>query len=126
MKFKLWLIIIVTLIIIIIIGAVNLFIKNNEYPSDYNSFTKCLNESGAKLYGAFWCSHCKSQKEMFGESKKYLPYVECDAGSYEQINECNEALIEFYPTWTFKNGTKKVGVLTFKTLSDLSGCKLQK
>lgn len=39
---------------------------------------KRLREAGAKMYGAFWCSHCFSQKEYFGaEAMADFPYVEC-------------------------------------------------
>ena len=37
-----------------------------------------LRDGGAKMYGAFWCSHCFEQKEIFGkEAMSALPYVEC-------------------------------------------------
>ena len=35
-----------------------------------------LKETGAKMYGAFWCSHCEDQKETFGAGASDLPYVE--------------------------------------------------
>ena len=35
-----------------------------------------LRASGAKMYGAFWCSHCADQKEEFGSGAD-IPYVEC-------------------------------------------------
>ncbi|OAY76036.1 Thiol-disulfide oxidoreductase LTO1, partial [Ananas comosus] len=42
------------------------------------SLAKHLKTIGAKMYGAFWCSHCNEQKEMFGrEAVKMLDYVEC-------------------------------------------------
>lgn len=37
-----------------------------------------LRDAGAKMYGAFWCSHCFEQKEVFGkDAVGVLPYVEC-------------------------------------------------
>lgn len=37
-----------------------------------------LKAAGAKMYGAFWCSHCFAQKEYFGqEAMADFPYVEC-------------------------------------------------
>ena len=39
---------------------------------------KKLKDAGAKMYGAFWCSHCNAQKEYFGqEAMADFPYVEC-------------------------------------------------
>lgn len=37
-----------------------------------------LRDSGARMYGAFWCSHCYDQKQTFGaEAMAAFPYVEC-------------------------------------------------
>jgi hypothetical protein len=33
---------------------------------------------GARMYGAFWCSHCFAQKETFGqEAYSQIAYIEC-------------------------------------------------
>src|SRR5215467_2633829 len=42
-----------------------------------DAFAKCLTAKNAKMYGAYWCPHCQDQKEMFGSSFQYAPYVEC-------------------------------------------------
>ena len=40
--------------------------------------TQRLRDSGARMYGAFWCSHCYDQKQAFGaEAMAAFPYVEC-------------------------------------------------
>lgn len=45
-----------------------------------------LKEAGAKMYGAFWCSHCQEQKVSFGaEAQKDLPYVECFPDGYRTV-----------------------------------------
>jgi uncharacterized membrane protein len=37
-----------------------------------------LRDGGARMYGAFWCSHCYDQKQAFGaEAMQAFPYVEC-------------------------------------------------
>lgn len=37
-----------------------------------------LRDGGARMYGAFWCSHCYDQKQAFGaEAMETFPYVEC-------------------------------------------------
>ena len=46
-----------------------------------------LKEAGAKMYGAFWCSHCQEQKADFGaQAQKDLPYVECFPEGFRQAS----------------------------------------
>ena len=94
-------------------------------PAKYDSFAQCLSSSGAKMYGAFWCPHCKDQEAMFGSSWKYANYVECsNPDATSQTKACIDAGIQTYPTWEFKNGSRTEGVLTFDQLSQATGCKL--
>lgn len=72
-----------------------------------------LRQSGAKMYGAFWCPHCHEQKEVFGSAAmKEFPYVECFPGGWErgkeQAEQCTAADIRGYPTWVI-NGKKVRG-----------------
>ncbi|GJP52723.1 hypothetical protein CLOM_g11811 [Closterium sp. NIES-68] len=65
---------------------------------------KHLSNVGAKLYGAFWCSHCYEQKQAFGaEASKYLPYVECYPEGFRAgvklAKACQDVNIEGFPTW---------------------------
>ena len=47
-------------------------------PTEAPALAKRLREAGAKMYGAFWCTHCHDQKEDFGrEAMADFPYVEC-------------------------------------------------
>lgn len=47
---------------------------------------KRLKAAGAKMYGAFWCSHCFEQKQSFGkEAMAELPYVECYPDGYYKV-----------------------------------------
>lgn len=68
---------------------------------------KRLKAAGAKMYGAFWCSHCFEQKQSFGkEAMAELPYVECYPDGYfkvgglsicsESSGVCNEAGLSFH------------------------------
>jgi len=43
----------------------------------YDTFAKCLTDRHVLMYGAYWCPHCAEQKEKFGDSFRYAPYVEC-------------------------------------------------
>lgn len=69
----------------------------------YDSFAKCLTEKGVKMYGAYWCGHCANQKKAFGESFKYVNYIECadENNRNIQLEVCVKAGIEGYPTWEF-------------------------
>ena len=50
------------------------------------SLAKKLRAAGAKMYGAFWCSHCQEQKAEFGAAaQKDLPYVECYPQGYHKV-----------------------------------------
>lgn len=73
--------------------------SNCTLPSDGSSvaesLAKCLAEKKVTMYGAEWCSHCKTQKALFGEAFKFIPYVECP----DNISLCIEKGIEGYPTW---------------------------
>jgi glutaredoxin len=71
------------------------------------------------MYGAEWCGHCKQQKEMFGESFKYVNYVECP----ENQVLCEQMGITGYPTWII-NGVHKEGAQSIEELSSLTGCPL--
>lgn len=95
-------------------------------PSKYDDFAKCLAEKGAKMYGAFWCGHCKNQKEAFGSAFQYIDYQECTVdgkqNSFAQV--CKDAGIEGYPTWKFPDGTVKAGEVSFSELAEITGCAL--
>jgi len=92
---------------------------------NYDNFAQCLSNNGAKVYGTFWCTYCEKQKTMFGDSWKYIKYIECSLPDRSgQTEECNQAGIEGYPTWKFSNGEKIVGFATFEQLSQQSDCKL--
>ncbi|HLC65549.1 MAG TPA: hypothetical protein VJI46_05505 [Candidatus Nanoarchaeia archaeon] len=93
---------------------------------NYDTFAKCLSEKGVKMYGAYWCSHCENQKEMFGDSWKYVNYVECSLPNRGgQTGICKDAKIEGYPTWEFADGSRLSGELSFETLSQKSGCQIE-
>ena len=58
----------------------------NPSPSQAADLAKRLKAAGAKMYGAFWCSHCQEQKAEFGvEAQADLPYVECYPQGYHQV-----------------------------------------
>lgn len=90
---------------------------------DWDALASCLTDSGAKMYGAFWCSHCKAQKEAFGSAWSKVNYIECStADGKEQLPVCQQAGIQGYPTWEFGDVSRASGELSFAELSSRSGC----
>src|SRR3989338_5195370 len=112
-----------TIHIIIVI----LFYLNPKPTSYYNDFANCLSEKDVKFYGAFWCSHCARQKQLFGDAMQQINYIECslpDRSAQTQI--CITKNITGYPTWEFADNTRLSGEQTLETLSKKTGCALQK
>lgn len=80
-----------------------------------------LSETGAKMYGAYWCPHCATQKTYFGGAAGRLPYVECDPEGFDpQVERCQQASISAYPTWVI-NGEYYSGSQPLGKLARLSG-----
>ena len=113
------------IVAVFIIIAVVLVLRPRSTGSNYDSLAQCLTEKGAAMYGAYWCPHCKTQKEMFGNSFKYINYIECDArGENAKPELCEQAGITGYPTWII-NGKTYVGVRQFQELADATGCSVK-
>ena len=91
----------------------------------YDAFAQCLATKQLKMYGLYWCPHCLEQKEMFGQSFHYVPYVECAIkGSSELAPECKVAGVKLFPSWQFGMDPPKEGILSMETLSNKTGCSL--
>ncbi len=103
----------------------SLFTVGKVTPSALEPFAVCLGENGATFYGAFWCGHCQEQKQLFGNAKNSLPYVECSSpDGQRQLDVCENASVESYPTWVFANGERTSGVQTLAQLAEKTGCPL--
>lgn len=90
-----------------------------------DTFAQCLSDHGVKMFGAWWCPHCKSQKELFGSSFSKINYTECsEPGSNDMNQTCKDAKIEGYPTWEFKDGTRVSGEQTLEDLGKKAECTL--
>jgi hypothetical protein len=93
----------------------------------YDKFAQCLKQRNVLMYGAYWCPHCAEQKEKFGASFKYAPYVECGlpGNTRGEQQACTDAGIKHFPTWQFPpTGERFAGLLSLEDLSDRSGCPL--
>ena len=124
-------IIVAVLVVIFIIGfgiLNNISNTNNDKninstsSSKYDGFAKCLTEKGAVMYGAEWCSHCKEQKAVFGDSFKFIKYVECP----DNTKLCLDNGITGYPTWIIGTSTKMIEGFdkntTMKEFSEATSC----
>jgi hypothetical protein len=108
---------------LLILGTIaTVILRSGEVvPSGkYDAFAQCLATKKLTMYGAVWCSACKAEKALFGDSFKYVSYVECT----ENPNECLAKGIEKYPTWIDEKEQKYVGVQGLEKLSEISGCQL--
>jgi protein-disulfide isomerase len=102
------------------------FISAQQSERDkVDGFAKCLTKKNAAMYGSFLCSHCDDQRKIFGDSFKYIHYVECSQiATSQDANACKSAQIRYTPTWILGDGVRLVGLQTFKELSDKTGCPL--
>ena len=97
-----------------------------ETTIDADKLAEALTAAGAKFYGAWWCSHCEDQKEMFGAAFEKVDYVECSLPeSREQTQECIDAGITGYPTWEFADGSRQSGAIPFEQLAEFAGIDLE-
>jgi len=113
---KIW---VISFVVVVAAIGLGLFLLNRK-TTNYDEFAKCLSEKEATMYGATWCSHCKNQKAMFGDSFKFVNYVECT----ENQNLCTEKGVTGYPTWIISN-KQYPGEQSLQKLSELTGCSLK-
>lgn len=108
---------------LLILGTIAtiVFQSSGGVPSTkYDTFAQCLASKNLTMYGAVWCSACKAEKALFGDSFKYVSYVECT----ENPNECIAKGIEKYPTWIDEKEQKYIGVQSLEKLSQITNCQL--
>ncbi len=109
---------------IIVVGIIVLFVafslmKPAAEQGQFDAFAQCLADNGAVMYGTEWCSHCKDQKALFGDSFAKVNYVDCD----ENMQKCLDAGVEGYPTWVIA-GENYAGTQSLSKLAEVSGCAL--
>lgn len=113
------------IIAVVIIAGIGFLFARSGKAGKLDEFAQCLEDKGAVFYGAFWCTHCQNQKELFGSSQKYLPYVECSTvDGKSQLPVCQEKQIQGYPLWEFSDGSKLSGEIPLETLAEKTGCQL--
>ena len=86
------------------------------------ALAKRLHDVGARMYGAFWCSHCFDQKQAFGkEAMAFFPYVECYPEGFRKGVELAPACaavdgLKGFPTWVIGGRTLE-GEQSFEVLN---------
>ena len=110
-------------VVVLLLAGYYAFWYHNNHR--YDAFAKCLASRQARMYGLYWCPHCIEQKEKFGKSFQYVPYVECAIkGSREVAPECKAAGAKNFPTWQFEGQPLHEGILSLEDLSGRTGCSL--
>jgi thiol-disulfide isomerase/thioredoxin len=113
-----------TIITMTVIAAL-LLLSGCGPAKNYDEFAKCLTAENMTMYGAFWCGHCNKVKEEFGNSFRFINYVECDPnGPGADPERCARAVVQYYPTFIFKDGNRLFGEVSFSILSQKTGCGL--
>jgi len=117
--------IIIILISIGVLSAVAAVILTFYSPSQsgegkLDDFAKCLASKNIIMYGVPWCSWCQKQEALFGQSFRFVPYIDCS----KNPQECTSKEINSTPTWIFPDGRKLVGYQELEKLAQESGCKL--
>lgn len=113
----------ILIVLIIVLAAAALWLTKDDdaQAGRLDVFAQCLRDKGLVMYGAEWCSHCQAQKQLFGKSFRYIPYVECP----QDPQRCLAAGIEAYPTWITANGGKMVGEQKLDILSQKTNCAIE-
>ncbi len=113
--------------VLAVVGLMGFIVMGQAQKADpkMDAFAQCLTEKGVKMFGAWWCPHCKTQKEAFGKSFEKINYTECSAAGTNGMNQiCKDAKIEGYPTWEFGDGTRVSGEQALEDLGKKAECAL--
>ncbi len=110
--------------VLVVVGLIAFATTQEAAPSPYDSFAQCLTDDGVKMYGAWWCPHCQSQKKLFGSAFDRVSYVECSTASKSMNQTCTDAGIEGYPTWVFSDASRLSGQQSLTALAEKTGCEL--
>ena len=113
--------------VLVVVGLI-IFAANNSAgenaPSPFDDFAQCLTDASVSMYGAWWCPHCKNQKDLFGSAFDSIDYIECSTAARTMNQTCKDAGIQGYPTWVFGDDSRLSGEQTLETLAQKSGCTL--
>lgn len=113
-----------SIVVVVIILVFSFFMTRSVSApvssTKYDDFAKCTASKDLTMYGAVWCSHCQDQKKLFGDSFKYVKYIECP----DNIKLCIDLGIDGYPTWMDGSGKKYEGLQSLENIAKITGCEL--
>jgi hypothetical protein len=91
----------------------------------YGTFAECVRNSGAVIYEADWCPVCRAQRKEFRGYANRLKFVDCSIpGSKKTRGKCKALGVDSFPTWIFRDGTKRSGYLKVSAIATFTGCAL--
>lgn len=120
-----------SLLIILLVFGFSYFahsdlLRNRQATKTVIDLAKHLTNTGSSMYGSYTCTHCETQKLLFGDAFQYINYIECNpAGENSKSELCLEKGIDAYPTWEI-NESIHVGAKSLKELAKLTGFKPKK
>ena len=99
-------------------------VQSSSSDGQVQALANHLQQIGAKMYAAHWCTHCKSQLDAFGSAASSVPYVECFPGGGNAIDSsCEAAGVRGFPTWVI-NGEVYEGERSLEELARVSGFQM--
>lgn len=104
---------------VIALSALVLTGCSQEPKQNLDNFAKCLTEKWVMIYTTKTCSHCQSQKKLFGESWQYINDVDCN----DNPIVCSEAGIKGVPNRVI-NGENLMGEQSLEILAEKTGCEI--
>lgn len=110
---KILIISIISIVFVLIVGGIGFSYINSKKPGPLDDFAQCLTDNGAVMYGASWCKYTAAQKQMFGNSMRFI--------DYRDFSENPE--VEITPTW-FIDGQKYENAQSLNNLASVSGCSI--
>lgn len=100
-------------------------------PGTYDAFATCVAEKRLRMYGSVTCAYCARQRELFGDSFRFVEEIECDPRNpNHEAERCIAKNVSKTPTWILEdeNGADVYrfpsGVVPLEELSRVSGCPL--
>ena len=87
-----------------------------------DQFAQCLTRQGWVMYGYYWSQSTQQQKSLFGNSFRFVNYVECD-GRHQagQPEVCQQVGVDSFVEWN-RGSQSYTGPLGVEELAGLSGC----
>ena len=116
---------IITAVLVMAAFGAAYYLGFRKRTSRLDSFAQCVGKE-TKMYGLYWCTHCAEQKELFGSSFQYVPYIECGIPGQArgETESCRAAGVKQFPTWEFASKERHEGVLPLTALAEKTGCSL--